>query len=189
MHYKSLLITLAALAALMLAGCQTWQAGGSRYASSNGGYSLQIPSGWMFHPTAASGQVLATQDGALLQRLFIEQLDLSKPLPHSKRTVSEKLPVFELAETIADDLRANHELLGLEIKENVPVDFGGQPGFKLLFTYHVADPANLQVTEVRYCAAHGGKLNFLTFLAPSRHYFERDLPAVTAAAQSFRFDK
>lgn len=188
MRPKSL-IAPAILVLLLLAGCQTWQSGGSRTTASNGTYSLEVPSGWMFHPTLAGGQLLATQDGSLLQRLFVEQLDLTKPLPHSKRTVSDKLSAFEVGETVVDDLRANHALLGLEIKENVPVNFGGQPGFKIHYTYHVADPANFQVAEVRYGAVHGGKLHFLVFTAPARHYFERDIGAATAAAQSFKFAK
>jgi hypothetical protein len=188
---RSLRLILPALACLLLlSGCQTWQNGGTRHTAASGAYSLQVPAGWMFHPTGATGgEFMATKDGIFLQRLYVEQLDLAKPLTHSKRTLSDKLTPYELAEAYVDELRANHELLGLEVKENTPVTFGGQPGFRLVATYHVAQPANLQITEVRYGGVHGGRLCQLIYAAPTRHYYERDLGETAAAAQSFSFGK
>ena len=97
------------------------------------------------------------------------------------------LTAFELAEAVADDLRTNREFLNFEIVANEPATIGGREGFALTVRYQTKDKLRLTIRIAG--VIQGNKLYTLRFAAPTRHYFERDLPAFTAAVQSFRWTK
>ena len=181
-----------ALSALpfLLAGCQIWQPGGTVYTAEKNAFSLAVPAGWNFTTKAVparNADLFATKDGIYLQRLFVDHHLIKDPLPHSKRTITAQMSAFEIAEALVDDVRSNHDLLHFEVNENTPATVGGQPGFKLLLQYQNAD--RLRLTELRYGALVGDRVYFLRFVAPSRHYFERDVAAFEEAARSFRLNK
>jgi len=179
----------AALALLLaLAGCQIWQAGGVTAKSKDGLASVSVPAGWVFTPAMPAGKsdLLATKDGALLQRMTLNHHEIKEPLPNSKRTLDGKQSAYELAEAVADDLRANREMLALKLLENTPVDLGGHAGFRIIVEYGVADPQGLKIREAHYGCIVGGRLYDLSFAAPARHYFERDLAAFDAAAKTLQ---
>lgn len=182
MRNSLLILTLAALL-LGLAGCVSWQTGGQPF-TSRGGYTVTAPAGWMFIEQPG-GILRATRDGLILQEFVISSHELKKPLPASKRVLTASLTPYELAEAIADDLRSNRELLAFEIVANEPARIGGLDGFSLTVRYHTKD--KLRLTTRIDGAIKGDKLYTLRLAAPSRHYFERDLPAFRDAVNSFRF--
>jgi len=182
-----ILITLAATASMLfLAGCETWLPGGTVATSTDGSVSMQVPQGWMFTRTlaGANADLLATKDGVLLQALTIEHQELKDPLPNSKRKLTADLSPFEIAEAVIDDMRANREMLNIAVKENTPATVGGSAGFRILVSYDVPQPSGLGISQMRYGTIVGNRLYLVTFLAPSRHYFERDLSEVDAAVSS-----
>lgn len=179
---KFLLALTTGAALLCLTGCVTWHTGGQRYTAGSGTYALTPPPGWMFIE-APSGTVRATRDGMILQQLVVTGHDLKNPLPASKHTVAATLLPFELAEAVADDLRSDRSLLAFEILSNEPTRVDGREGFALTVKYQTAD--KLRITQRIHGCIIGNKLYTLRFSAPTRHYFERDLPAFEAAAQSF----
>ncbi|WP_415908433.1 hypothetical protein [Oleiharenicola sp. Vm1] len=183
-----ILTLLAAIAALFLAGCQIWQPGGVTAKTGDGAASLTVPSGWMFTTArnVAQGDLLATKDGALLQRVVLSHHEIKEPLAHSKRKLEATQTPFEIADAVLDDLRANREMQALKVIENTPQTVGGHPGFRFVVEYGVADPVGLKLREVHYGALVGARLYQLTFIAPARHYFERDLAAIDKAAQSLQ---
>lgn len=178
--------TLSACALLLLSGCVTWQPGGQPYTARSGDYRLTPPPGWMFIE-APAGTVRATRDGLVLQELTVTTHELKTPLPNSKRVLTSTLTAFELAEAVADDLRTNREFLNFEIVANEPATIGGREGFALTVRYQTKDKLRLTIRIAG--VIQGNKLYTLRFAAPTRHYFERDLPAFTAAVQSFRWTK
>lgn len=178
------LLLLISAGTLLLSGCVTWQPGGQRYTAGRGAYSLTPPAGWMFIEQPA-GRVLATRDGLILQQVTVQGLALKDPLPGSKRVLTAGLTPFELAEAVADDLRADHSLLSIEILKNEPAQVGKHDGFKLVVSYQTKD--RLRITQSIYGCIDQSKLYLLRFTAPSRHYFERDLASFEAAVQSFQF--
>lgn len=182
---RNLLLSLTAAALLLaLSGCVTWQTGGQPFTARSGGYTITAPSGWMFIEQPG-GTLRATRDGLVLQELIVATHDLKKPLPTSQRVLTSNLSPFELAEALADDLRSNRDLLAFEIVANEPARIGGLDGFALTVRYHTKD--KLRITTRIDGVLHNGKLYTLRFVAPTRHYFDRDLPAFQAALDSFKF--
>ncbi|MBI2516518.1 MAG: hypothetical protein HYV95_06340 [Opitutae bacterium] len=182
---KQLLLLISA-GTLLLSGCVTWQQGGQRYTAGSGAYSFTPPAGWMFIEQPA-GEIRATRDGLILQQVTVQSRALKDPLPGSKRVLTAGLTPFELAEALADDLRADHSLLGIEILKNEPAKFGQRDGFKLVVHYQTKD--RLRITQSIYGCIDQSKLYLIRFAAPSRHYYERDLASFEAAVQSFQFSK
>lgn len=176
------LILLAAV--LGLTGCQvrTWQPGGATHTSPLRDYTVRVPENWMF--LARPLGLVATNDGLLLQRAGLQRHNLVLPLVYSKRKLEPNLTPLELAEAIADDMRANRDYLGLEFPEIAPAEVGGRPGFKLVMRFH--DPDGLRFTKAVYGCTTSEVLYLLHYQAPTRHYFSRDQPAFEALVRSFK---
>lgn len=180
------LILALSTATLLLSGCQVWQPGGTPITGKDNAFTITPPSGWLY-ATSIGPDLLASKEGLVLQNLVVRHHELSKPLTHSKRSLTATLAPFEAAEAVVDDLRADHDLLGFELRENTPVTVGGRPGFKLVFSYRTKDRLNL--TEIRYGAISGPNLWLVTYTAPSRHYFDLDLPAFETTVKSLQLGK
>jgi len=174
--------------AFLLGGCQgvQWQPGGQAYTAQDGRFSVRLPTGWSF-AEPRSGQVIATADGLLVQRIVVGHRELKEALPYSKRVLTAGLSSLELVEAMTDDLRADHGLLNLQIVENQPATIGGQPGFKLVTTHHNA--SKLQITSVLYGFVKGPDLYLLNYIAPTRYFYDRDLPGFEEAVKSFQLGK
>lgn len=188
MRHRILKFSAATAVILVLSGCQVWQEGGSTFRTRDGKASLHVPNGWMFTSAAAiaQGDMLATRDGVLLQRMVLEHHELEKPLALTKRKLTPALSPYELAEAVVDDLRSNRELSSFEVHDNSPATVGGRPGFRLVTSFRVPAPEGLRVTEIRYGTIVGERLYTLRFTAPTRHYFERDLAIFESAAQTLQ---
>jgi hypothetical protein len=183
---RNLLLIAALALAACFAGCQTWNPGGTPATAKNGAFTITPPSGWMY-ATSLGPDLLSSREGLALQSITIQHHDLTKPLPHSKHTLTATLAPYEAAEAVLDDLRADHALLGFELQENTPATVGGQPGFKLVFRYRTSD--KLHLAETCYGTIHGGSLYLARYLAPARHYFTRDLAEFEASIRTLQFKK
>ena len=175
-----------ALAGLLLVsgGCVTnWSQAGADFTSPFN-YRLRLAADWIYHP-AINGCFAATKDGFRLQQIVIRKSPLTTPLPTSHRVLSATLTPFELAEAMIDDLKADRTLLQLAVEDNTPAKIGGADGFKLVLDYRTAD--GLHMKSVRHVCLHDGYLYTLIFIAPSRHYFDHDLPDYDAMVRSFAF--
>ena len=171
------------LATISLGGCQlpTWQSGGGTHTSVVGDFTVNVPPAWMFMERPVA--FVATNDGLLLQRAGISRHDLALPLPYSKRKLAPTLTALELAEAVADDMRADRAFLGLEITELLPAEVSGHTGFKLKMAFHDSD--GLRYTQLLYGCMTDAKLYLLHYRAPTRHYFERDAAAFDELVRSF----
>ncbi|MBI5690946.1 MAG: hypothetical protein HZC55_12730 [Verrucomicrobia bacterium] len=172
---------------LFLTGCQVWLPGGSTYTADKNAFSVAVPAGWTFTTKAVPTprtDLIATKDGVFLQRLLVEHHPIKDPLPNSKRSLTTAMSPFEIAEAVVDDLRSQRSFQHFEVNENTPATVGGRPGFRLLLQYQTSD--KLRLTEIRYGTLVGENLHLLRFVAPTRHYFERDRAAAEEAARSWR---
>lgn len=174
----------ATLLLLALAGCQFWTLGGGTFTAPKNAFSVRVPAGWSYSGSLGS-EFVATRDGVLLQSITIRSDKLAKALPNTERELSANLSGFELAETIAGDLRSDRNRIGLTVVANEPATLDGQSGCKLTLAFTNAD--QLRLTETRYCVVQQGKLWTLSFLAPHRFYYDRDLPVFEALVSTFRF--
>jgi hypothetical protein len=93
------------------------------------------------------------------------------------------LTPYEVAEALADDLRANHAMFGLEVIENKPAEVAGLRGFKLIVAYHTAD--HLRVREEFLGVIAKGRFYLLGFAAAERVYFPRDQATFERTAKTF----
>ncbi len=180
---KSHLIVPALALLGLLSGCQIWQPGGARVPGKNNTFSITPPSGWMYS-TAQGAELVASKEGPILQKLLVERTDLAAAAKAGKVAVRPGMSAFEAAEAMVGQLRANQDLQGFELRENVPAEVGGKPGFKLVFSYRTKD--RLHLAEIRYGAVAGNDLWLVRYTAPARHYFERDAEVFEAAAKTFR---
>src|SRR5260221_10691689 len=100
-------------------------------------FSLDLPAGWM--RANQDVIVVATRDGPLLQQIFVERLQVGKPLPSTKKTIVADMMPQEVAEVVADDLVSNPGTKGIQIVENAPASVGGHPGFRILAAFKDRD--------------------------------------------------
>lgn len=179
---KSFFTVLLLCALALLSGCQGWTRGGAH--TSDLGYRVETPSGWIYHPTLG-GEFVATRQGLFLQRIHVSQRNLETPLPHSKRTLTATLTPFELAEAIVDEMKADRSFQQLAILENVPTTLGGKPAVRITFEYRVENDARMK--SIRYHSLQGKHLYTVGLGAPARHYFDDALPAFETTVRSFVF--
>jgi hypothetical protein len=184
---NKILIPLLSLLLLALAGCVApWLPGGTPYTTKKGEFTVRTPAGWIFSEQSP-GRVFATKDGLILQQFTVELRALKDALPASKRVLTAGLTPLEVAEAVTDDLRADHSLLGLAVKETTLARLDGREGFKIVISFHTQD--KLHLSQTIYGCLGQERLCLLRFTAPSRHYFDRDHPAFEETVASFRFGK
>lgn len=173
-----------ALLLLTLAGCATWGPGGAPH-HHTAGYTVTIPPGWIFHPSLG-GELIATREGLVLQRLSVRGLALPHTLARSKRSLAKDLGPFDLAEELINEDKADRALGQFTVTAQTAVKIGGIEGVRIDSTH--ATEEGLRLSTRRWAAVRGDTLWLATYTAPTRHYFDRDLPAVTAAIEAIRFD-
>jgi len=172
------------LCLLMSGGCATWRPGGSAFPHPEG-YTLTVPAGWTFHPAVSGTDLLATRDGLLLQNLKVNTFKLPYTLPYSKTILTSSLSFYEIIEIAVAEGKADQSLTGFTVSTQTPVTIGALPGLR--YDYHFTTDDGLRQSARRWVVPRGEKLWLATYIAPARHYFERDLAAVTAAIENTSF--
>jgi hypothetical protein len=168
---------------LGLAGCATWTPGGKPHVH-RAGYTLTVPPGWTYHPSAG-GELLATRDGLILQRLTVRGIRLPHTLAGSKRELTAALTPYELVEIFADEGASDRKLSRFTVTARSAARIGGLDGAR--YDYAFATEDGLRLSGRRWLVPRGDTLWVATYLASSRHYHERDLEAVTAAIEAVTF--
>lgn len=170
----------AASAACATASKPAWIAAAPVF-DSDEGFAVALPAGWMRVNTA--DVVVATRDGPLLQRIAVAGTKLGTAFRSTKKVVVAGMLPQEAAEVVADDLASSDDAKGVQIVENVPAALGGIPGFRLVATYR--DGNGLLRKTVTYGAIAAPWFYRLTYVAPARYYFDRDLAAFEDVVKSF----
>jgi hypothetical protein len=190
---------------LLLVSCAPYVLVEGKYSASAENFEVELPSGWRKHEMAfdqnpASRSILEelekrrtlswdalrlTRDGLLLQQIGIGKVTLDRELPHTKKRFSKDLLPQELAELIIDDIRSNPDITDFKVFENSPAKVGGQPGFKLVFTYQTKN--RLTIKTAYYGVKLGDWYYYLAYQAPQRFYFDKDYPVFEKVKESFKF--
>ncbi len=63
------------------------------------------------------------------------RLKIDTELLHTKKKFEKGMLPQEAAEVVIDNLRSNPNILNQNVVENKPVQIGGHPGFKIVYTY------------------------------------------------------
>ncbi len=180
----------AAAAAALLPGClrktTPWDPIGGRYDSGNwfgARFALDLPQDWMKLNFVDEGLV-ATRDGFNLQTIRVRKIKYGEDLPHTKKKVSEDMAPLALAEVLLDDLRSDGSANALKVVETRPAAIAGGKGFRTVVAFK--DGHGLRFKAVLCGLMAEGRAWQITYVAPARHYFDRDLPVFDAAVGSLR---
>jgi beta-barrel assembly-enhancing protease len=160
------------LATMFLSSCATWTIVGGKYEATGDGYEVELPTGWRRFMPYREGLSI-TRDGMELQSVRIVRLPFDKDPPNTKRKIAMGMLPQEVAEVVIDDLRSNRNIGNVEVVENAPVLVAGHSGFRVVYTYQTG--ANLRKKAVYYGVLIGQWYYFLSYQAPTRYFFERDL--------------
>jgi hypothetical protein len=192
---------------LFLSSCAPYVMVGGQYAASSENFVVDLPEGWRRHEIAfdqgpisrkimelleqrrkLSWDVIRiTRDGLLLQQISIGRVPVDDELPHTKKKLSREMLPQEAAEIVIDNLRSNPNITNQEVIENTPTRVGGNPGFKLLYTYQTKE--GLKIKAAYYGAMSGNWLYYLLYEAPARHYFDKDHALFEKIKESFKLLK
>lgn len=175
---------------LALAGCATakppaWVPAEGTYVAARAGFEIDAPPGWMrrnFQPPVET--FLATRDGTALQRIVAGSTELGKPLGFgkSKRPITAAMSPAEMGELMVDDLQSG-DLTDVRVLENAPASLCGRDGFHVLAAFR---DGGLPRRASIYGVTDGGRLFWIFYVAPERHYFPLDVPTFDGVRQSFR---
>jgi len=168
---------------LWVSGCSLWVPVESKYVSSEYRFETELPANWRRMNSTGDGLVL-TRDGLSLQTVKISRNPFDKELPFTKRKFNKNMLTQEVSKIVIDNLRSNQSISNFQIVENVPVEVGGYPGFKLVYSYQAKD--NLKKSGIYYGSLVDQWHYYLYFEAPSRHYFSRDQGTFEQVRKSFR---
>ncbi len=182
------IVTLLAAAALCAACAgrqEPWEELDRDYSSGNWigpRFSLRFPDDWMQLNGVEHGLV-ATRDGFNLQAIKVRRIELRKPLPHTKKTVVPGMRPAEVAEVLVDDVRSDPTAKGLKVLETRPATIAGAQGFRTSLAFK--DEYGLKLRAVVCGALVGDYAWQLTYVAPARYYYDRDLSTFDQALASF----
>lgn len=193
----------AVVAVVWVAGCAPITAVSGKLTVAEQGFEIEVPQGWYRvesigrHQLAAAGLpfpalliepradgLLLTRDGLLLQAIRVERVPGDKELPHTKRRIAIGMPVHDVAELEADNLRSHPEALNFELLENAPVTVAGRSGFRLAYAWKTR--RGLRLKAVHYGFVEGNTLYRIVYQASARYYFDKDAPTFEQVRQGFR---
>jgi hypothetical protein len=175
------------LTLLLVTACAPWVKTDGPFTSESKGFTVDPPQGWMRRNT--DELLLITKDGLLLQRAIISRKSLSdeKQFPYTRKRVTDGMLPQELAEVVIDDYQSDPDHPLEAVEENVPETVAGKPAFRVRLVYSTKD--GLRYRCLTYGFIAGSWFYEIVYVAPARHYFDRDLAAVQAMVKSFRLTK
>lgn len=176
------------MVAVFLSGCAPiWVQTNGQFQGT--GYTLDLPKGWMTSTNPKN--LVITTDGPELQSIFLSVIDLvelekkqDKGKPYNKRVKKGMLPQ-EAAETILDNMRSDKSIAQFTLIENIPAQVGGKDGFKLDYTYKLG---KLREKCIYYGMLNGDNFYRISYCAPVRYYFDKDVAQFEKIAASFRIE-
>ncbi|MBE7413823.1 MAG: lipoprotein [Deltaproteobacteria bacterium] len=168
------------LALLILAGCAPWIRTGGKHSAPAQNVSLDLPDGWMRYRT--DEYLFVTRDGGNLQYIMVEAIHVDSQLKHTKKKFHRGMLPLELSEIIADNMSSNQAISGLKVVENKSAKIGGRQGFRAVMNYRNKD--GLKIKSVYYGFMKDDWFYGVSYAAPLRHYFSRDVKTFEKVAAS-----
>jgi hypothetical protein len=182
---------LAVLLALAVAGCagakpKPWVPAEGRFVAQASGFELVGPAGWMRRNAPAGAETfIATRDGTPLQRILAGSTEEGKPIGFGKSTrpLATGMSPAEVSELVIDGISSSESLTDVKVLESSPARLDGREGFHVLVAFK---ETGLSRRAAVYGAVGSGRLYWLLFVAPERHYFPLDLPTFEQVVSTLR---
>lgn len=178
---RTFVVLLIALA--VFAGCGPWKVTGGPYVSSQNNFATELPPGWVRVNTEDSLRM--TRDGFPLQTIFIGRSRVDEyELKYTKKKLSGGMLPQEVAEVLIDNMASNPALASLEVKENRPAKISGVPAARIAVVFRNKDGLTIEALSYRFMQDEW--LYTLSYTAPVRYYFDRDVKAFDDVVSRFR---
>jgi hypothetical protein len=162
-----------------LTGCVVWQATGGPFDGKD--YLLDLPKGWM--ASTDPENLIITRDGQVLQKIYVHISDITKEQKDAKKKLEKGMLPQEASEVILDLMRTDQSLGQFTIVENVPAQIGGKEGFRLVYTYL---QGKVLYKTVYYGMLQGDQFYRVSYAAPVRYYFDKDVAAFEEIVKSLK---
>ncbi len=178
---KLLLILFIMLASV--AGCGPWQTTGGLYTSSWNDFTVELPAGWVRENR--NDYIHMTRDGFPLQSIYIGRTRVDEfELKYTKKKLTKGMFPQEVAEVLLDNMASNPAMNNLEVKENKPTKISGKRAAKIIVLYKNKD--GLKLKTISYRLVIDEWLYTISYTAPQRYYFDRDVKAFEKIVTNFR---
>ena len=164
---------------VILAGCAVWQQTGGLF--SGAGYTLDLPKGWMASRNPKNLNV--TRDGQPLQNIYINVTDITKQDKEDKKILQKSMLPQEAAQLMIDSMSSDKSVGQFRVVENTPARIGGVDGFRLVYTYRRGD---VRYKSIYYGLLQGEKFYRISYSAPVRYYFDKDIAAFEEIVRSLK---
>lgn len=171
--------------ALLLSGCFTppWTATTeAEYVATDFNVAMKLPSGWMVN--SRKDVLLATRDGVLLQYIVVENIHVEDELTDTKKQFKRGLLPLEQAEVILDNMAGKDHYTGFKILSKKPAKIAGHQAFRA--EYRFKDEDGLEYRGTYYGFMQNDWFYGVRYVAPKRHYYNRDLKKFEKAVKSMR---
>lgn len=170
---------------LFITGCASWQKVGGLYTSTRNNFSVELPDEWM--KLNKDEYLYITRDGELLQNVLIKRLNIDESLAFTKKKFKKEILPVEAAEVVIDNMTSTPAVLNLAVVENTPTNISGLPGFKVVLTYK--NKSGLTYECIYYGFISGEWFYGISYTAPLRHYFDKDVKTFEEVIKSFKLIK
>lgn len=130
--------------------------------------------------------VSITKDGFLLDEVRFTKHLITAEFTHTKKQLKAGMMPQEMAEVVLNDFELNERMKNFKVVENKPAAIGGNPGFRLVYSYRMG--GTLQYQCVYYGFQKNDMFYSIFYEAPKRHYFEINLPTFEEIVKSFKFE-
>lgn len=151
-------------------------------------FSMTQPPGWKEQRTKAL--MFISRESPALQNFEVSRRGLrdeKQQFAHTKRRVTAGMLPQELAEVVIDEYQSDSSFPVEAVEENAPATVAGNPAFRVRLTFNTSGGLKCR-TEI-YGFIAGDWYYQITYTAPARYYFARDLPAVQEMVKSFTLAK
>jgi hypothetical protein len=177
--------------ALALVGCagakpKPWVSAEGQFVAQTSGFELVGPAGWMRRNAPVGAETfIGTRDGTPLQRIVAGSTEEGKPIGFGKTTrpLVPGMSAAEVSELVIDDITSSEKLTDVKVLDSSPARLDGREGFHVLVAFR---DGGLSRRAVVYGAVASGRLYWLMYVAPERHYFPLDIPTFERVVDSFR---
>jgi hypothetical protein len=173
-------------ATVLLSGClTTWNTAAGPQTASKIGVTADLPPGWArFNPDPG---LVMTRDGLLLQSIRVSREKYGTKLLNTDNTITKDAEAHEAAQVVVDALSADQSRHHVTVLDNRPATVAGRPGFRLEVTFQTAE--GLTLRETVYFVFTGESYVIVRYIAPNRHYHERDLNTFERVVASLKIDE
>lgn len=173
------------LLTILLSGCITppWtETTEAEYIGTDFNVALKLPPGWMVN--SRKDVLLSTRDGILLQYIVLENIHVEDEFTNTKKRLKRGMLPLEHAEVLLDNMAGKEHYTGFKILSKKPAKIAGHQAFRA--EYRFKDSDGLEYKGVYYGFMQNDWFYGVRYVAPKRHYFDRDLKKFEKAVKSMR---